>query len=202
MNLYGFLLNAPIGHIDAKGLKKCGIVKGSFQVTYSDPKVVELPAGTPKGLTWHMHFTVRFRTDGDYDPRCCEFQQDVGFTIKVKGKADFVRQMSIDGDGYHRGPQGEDYSSTSYWNIDDPYNPFSPGDELDLTWTAVHTVYSPGKSWPANRRKGISQCGCDKDPKVAQLTHTVHISGIFPKPLDWHDSVPKKLVDYYPPTKQ
>lgn len=184
-NLTASVCNDPVTGFDPKGLKKCGIK--SFTVKWSDARVISDKKSEKKALTWHVRWDVKFRSDGEYDPRCCEFKQEVGWRLETTSSSPYVEPMHDD--GYSR--KDEDYSSEDYWDKDDPQLSIAAGHGVKLTWTATQTIYSPGTSWP--KKDALPACACERNKNVAQRSHNLKVDGTFPDKLDYHDTIPATI---------
>jgi RHS repeat-associated protein len=184
LNLYGAVASDPVDAADAIGLKKCGIRWMSIE--YSQFTIIIPPRAKNWGATWHVDENVTFRNDGDYDPCCCEVQRLVSATptsLVPTGSPehdDGISRADNDADpGYPK-----DCHRPNFHFTDDPTVVFGLAEAVDFSFTSTFRVFSDGK--PA------SHCPCETQGEVARISHTVHLTGKFPK-LNANDTIPAQL---------
>lgn len=183
-NLYGFVSGNPLSYSDANGLvaKKCGVE--SFSVKWRQG--ITDKSGKPLGL-FRIDVKIVFKKGGDYDPRCCEYKQNVKTKFKITIPNSVPNPWEGDepmhDDGYSRGTDLDGNTSLSDPNFETNDNPGPSGLPLPdgseiiyYEFTAEQVVYSPGK----NFKGGLfsKSCECEANPEVAKKgPHTATVSG-------------------------
>jgi RHS repeat-associated protein len=117
-NVYGFVQGDPVNFTDPFGLKKCGVE--SFIVKWS--------AAAPNvniGAIFSIEVSIKFKSGGDYDQRCCEFKQNKMLKVKWThaGKQMQHIESSMTDDLYNRTDDMDGNgspSSGSFHIIDNP----------------------------------------------------------------------------------
>jgi hypothetical protein len=194
-NLYVLLRSDPVNSVDARGLKKCGILWMS--VEWSKFHIFMVGPDMPRrgAATWLVNENVKFRKDAEYDPCCCEVQRLVAATatplnLPSVEHDDGISRASNDSDpGW---PGNIDCHRQDFHAEDNPSTPFDVGDTIDYSFTSTFIVSSVGKSYPAEPARGIPRCNCENHGEVARISHTVHLTGTFPN-LDVNDTIPALL---------
>jgi hypothetical protein len=171
-NLYGFVGESPVVFHDPTGLKKkCGVE--SFSVKWTKGTI---------GLI-HIDVRIRFKTGGDYEPKCCQYRQNAmtKFQIKMAQAPIWNFDSSpLHYDKYSRSWDTDgnpDLADPSFTTTDDP-GPFpslGPNDDIVFyEFTAEQIVYSPGR----DLSKQEWNCDCEKNKEVAKKgPHTGKVSG-------------------------
>jgi len=184
LNLYNFVEGDTINFLDMFGLKKCGV--SSFVVKWK----VGVGHGYRHGTLFRLDVAITFRSDGDYDPRCCEYKQNAGDNAKVtrSGRVIFNGGSPLEDDHYSRDDYPDpwsgntDRSSSSFTTWDTPgfnENYLKEGDVIQYSFTAEQIVYSPGAPLP-----GTPHCSCEKNDNVAKKgPHTGTVRGTFSRRL-------------------
>ena len=121
--------------------RKCGVKK--FEV-----KVKPYPEKGGTAAAFRVEVTLEFRTDDDYDPACCEYRQNAGYTIKVKngptrtkplGDDNYSRRDDKDGDNSMSDPDATFYDFPGWTAV--PGRPsVSPKNTLDVSFTLEQFV--------------------------------------------------------------
>ena len=179
-NLYGFVQQSPISKLDLLGLKKCGVE--SFSVKWRLMGYVD--------EMFLIEVRIKFKEGGDYDPRCCEYKQNVATKYKVThadGSPPTIVDTQMHDDGYSRA-DGGGYDSATFSTTDHPGIANVARDSVIAyySFTAEQIVYSPGKSYPGNPKKGTTPCDCEKNKQVAKKgPHTATAKGPAAGPIKW-----------------
>ena len=185
LNLYNFLEGDTVNSLDMVGLKKCGV--SSFVVKWS----VGVGHGYRHGTMFRLDVAITFRSDGDYDPRCCEYKQNAGDKVKVTrgGRVILDVNSSLQDDHYSRDDTPDPWSgntdrcSSSFTTWDTPglvANYLKEGDVINYSFTAEQIVYSPGGSFSGS----TPPCNCEKNDSVAKKgPHTATVRGTFSRRL-------------------
>ena len=180
-NIYEFVGNSPVNFVDFRGWKKCGVE--TFTVKWIKMGYVD--------QVFLIDVNITFKNGGDYDSRCCEYKQLVKSKAKVThadGSPPTVWDDPWSDDNYSRGDDssGGGLTGTTFHTTDNPGIGNVASDSTINYWSfsAEQIVYSPGKSWPADPKKKLVPCDCEKNKEVAKKgPHTGTMSGPASGPL-------------------
>jgi hypothetical protein len=186
--LYNRIEADAINAFDMFGLKKCGVE--SFVVKWS------VGHGYRHGTMFRTDVSIRFKNGGDYDPRCCEYKQNAMHKLTVARGGQVILSEDdgpLHDDKYSRDDNpapwsyNTDRSSPSFTTSDTPgfnENYLQEGDVIDYSFTAEQIVYSPGGSFPANPKKKLPPCDCEKNDNVVKKgPHTGTVKGTVSRKL-------------------
>lgn len=103
----------------SKKPRKCGVREFNVKYTKLEPKNRAYP-----GNYFRIDMSAKFRSDGDFDPQCCEFRQDAGIIARVTRPGQIPQQgeRKSGDDNYSRKDdiKKRPYTATEFQTFDAP----------------------------------------------------------------------------------
>ena len=189
-NLYGFVANNSISRVDPLGLAvRCGV--DSFLVSWNAGSELILGPGGTHGNMLILFVEIWFTTGPGFDPRCCEYKQNVlsvWSVVHTDGTWEHDNTAPLHDDRYSRGDDTDGNPA-----LEDPHfttndNPgiygVQAGDNVAYMFTAEQIVYTPQGRQGYDTFTG-KYCLCSPNSLVAKRgPHTAFVTGVYPN-LSW-----------------